>query len=287
MIRTWDLHTHLDTQGDSPEDNSPIELAERLLTYADRLGIERLCLYMGRSHFVAGKPVGTYRERDPSPADLRYQNDEVLEVVERFPDRILGFVYLNPNHLEFSLQELERTVARGPMVGIKLWTAARLSTPEHDPLIERAVELDAVVFQHTWNKVGGDPPRSGGGSLVGETRPWDLAGVAARHPDAKLIMGHSGGDWEVALGAISGHPNVSIGLAGFDPTAGVTEKAVRELGAQRVIYGSDAGGRSFGSQLGKVYGAFISEEEKRMILSGNLIRLLKPILDRKGIALES
>ena len=35
--------------------------------------------------------------------------------------------------------------------------------------------------------------------------------------------------------------------------------AVRELGAERVIYGSDVGGRSFASQLGKVMGAAVPQ----------------------------
>jgi predicted TIM-barrel fold metal-dependent hydrolase len=59
--------------------------------------------------------------------------------------------------------------------------------------------------------------------------------------------------------------------------------AVRELGAERVLYGSDAGGRSFASQLAKVYGAPISERQKRMILGENLKRLLAPILKLKGV----
>ena len=65
--------------------------------------------------------------------------------------------------------------------------------------------------------------------------------------------------------------------------AGFTEMAVRELGADRVIYGSDASGRSFSSQLGKVLGADIPDEAKRLILAENLIRLLTPIMRAKGI----
>jgi hypothetical protein len=65
--------------------------------------------------------------------------------------------------------------------------------------------------------------------------------------------------------------------------AGITEAAVRELGAARVLYGSDAGGRSFASQLAKVEGAHIPEETKRLILAGNLKRLLGPILKAKGM----
>ena len=72
-------------------------------------------------------------------------------------------------------------------------------------------------------------------------------------------------------------------LAGGDPTAGFTEMAVRELGAERVVYGSDAGGRSFASQLAKVHGADVPDEAKKLILAGNLKRLLGPILKAKGV----
>jgi predicted TIM-barrel fold metal-dependent hydrolase len=57
---------------------------------------------------------------------------------------------------------------------------------------------------------------------------------------------------------------------------------VRELGAERVIYGSDVGGRSFASQLGKVLGADVPDSAKELILGGNLRRLLAPALQAKG-----
>jgi predicted TIM-barrel fold metal-dependent hydrolase len=72
-----------------------------------------------------------------------------------------------------------------------------------------------------------------------------------------------------------------VDLAGSDPTAGFTEMAVGELRAERVLYGSDAGGRSFASQLGKVYGAEISKRAKDLIFGENLKRLLMPILKAK------
>jgi predicted TIM-barrel fold metal-dependent hydrolase len=82
---------------------------------------------------------------------------------------------------------------------------------------------------------------------------------------------------------VRGLPNVTIDLGGFDPTAGVVEMAVRELGARRILYGSDVPGRSFASQLAKVVGADIAEADRRLILGENLRRLLTPILDAKGI----
>jgi predicted TIM-barrel fold metal-dependent hydrolase len=52
-----------------------------------------------------------------------------------------------------------------------------------------------------------------------------------------------------------------------------------------VLYGSDAPGRSFASQLAKVYGADLGEDAKRLILGENLKRLLTPILTAKGVRL--
>jgi predicted TIM-barrel fold metal-dependent hydrolase len=59
--------------------------------------------------------------------------------------------------------------------------------------------------------------------------------------------------------------------------------AVRELGCERVLFGSDAGGRGFASQLAKVQGADIPEAARRLILGANLRRLLTPILRDKGM----
>jgi predicted TIM-barrel fold metal-dependent hydrolase len=160
-------------------------------------------------------------------------------------------------------------------VGVKLWVAQRCNAPELDPIIALAADLQAPVLQHTWIKVTGNLP--------GESTPMDLAELAARHPRAMLICGHTGGDWEVGIRAIRPHEKVHADLAGGDPMAGITEMAVRELGAERVLYGSDAGGRSFASQLAKVSGADIPEEARRLILAGNLKRLLGPILKRKGV----
>ena len=161
------------------------------------------------------------------------------------------------------------------MVGIKLWGSRNGADEAIDPIIRRAGELRAAIFQHTWYKVGGNLP--------GESTPEDLAALAGRHPDIPLICGHTGGDWELGIRAIRSSANVSIGIGGSDPTAGFVEMAVRELGAERVIYGSDIGGRSFASQLAKVRGAEIPESDKRLILGANLKRMLTPILRAKGV----
>lgn len=259
-MRIWDLHCHLSgVPGLTPE-----ERLSQLLRYADRMGIERLCVYMGMKW-----------AQDPSPTDLMKSNDEILRAIAKFPDRAFGFVYLSARHIEASLAELERCLANGPMVGVKLWVAQRCNVPEIDPIIRRAAELKALIFQHTWFKTNGNFP--------GESTPDDLAQLARRFPEVPLICGHTGGTWELGIRAIRDLKNVSVDLAGSDPTAGITEMAVRELGADRVIYGSDSGGRSFASQLAKVHGAAISDSDKQKIFCDNLRRMMLPILTAKGI----
>jgi predicted TIM-barrel fold metal-dependent hydrolase len=163
------------------------------------------------------------------------------------------------------------------MVGVKLWEGTRCNAPQLDPIIDRAAELKAVIFQHTWFNLDGS-------QLYGESTPSDLAELAQRHPGVPLICGHTGGStWEWGIRAIRANPLIYADLAGSDPIAGFVEMAVREMGADRIIYGSDAGGRSLASQLAKVYGARLSDHDRKLILSGNLRRLLTPILTAKGI----
>jgi predicted TIM-barrel fold metal-dependent hydrolase len=255
----WDMHGHLTGVRGTPE-----ERIAQLLTYADRMGIDKVVIFLGFS-----------REHDPPPQQFRRDNDVLMRALDHARGRALGFVYLNPIFTDESLKELDRCVRDGPMVGVKLWVALRCHDKRLDPVVERATELKAVVFQHTWIKTTGNLP--------GESTPNDLAQLAARHPTASLIAGHLGGNWQRGIRSIRAVQNVCAGISGGDPTAGMVEMAVRELGAERVIYGSDFGGRSLASQLAKVHGADIPEETKRLILGGNIRRLLRPILTAKGM----
>ena len=142
-------------------------------------------------------------------------------------------------------------------------------------IVRRNADLKGALYQHTWLKVMGNFP--------GESTPGDVVRLSKRHPDVPLICGHAGGDWELGIRTIRAFKNISLGLSGFDPTNGGVEMAVRELGAERLIYGSDSYSRSFASQMSKVMGADVSDEAKRLILGANLKRMLTPILKSKGL----
>ena len=256
----WDVHAHLHgVDGRTPE-----ERMANIVRFMDRMGVERVCVSMGFPHVM-----------DPSPEQLRAQNDYATRAIAHHHDRAFGFVYCSGKYPTESVREIERCVKNGPMVGVKLWVAQLARDRRLDAIISAATELKAPILQHTWFKATGNHP--------GESTPLDLVELARRHPTAKLICGHSGGDWERGFAALRGAPTVVAEVGGFDPAAGCVEMGVRELGADRILYGSDDGGRSFGGQLAKVQGADIPADAKRKILGENLRALLRPILADKGM----
>jgi len=261
-FRIWDVHSHLGSlPGNTPEERMAI-----LVRDMDRLGIERLILSQGYEEY----------EDHATPEQVRIENDRVMRAVKHFPGRAYGSLYLNPEHVEASLQEFDRCVRLGPMVCVgEIQTDLRCNAPELDPIVERAVSMNVPILQHTW--------LNSEGNLPGESTPYDLVELGLRHPKVQLICGHTGGNWELGIRIIRSSKNIYADIAGSDPTSGFVEMAVRELGAERVLFGSDVGGRCFASQLAKVLGAEIPRSAKELILGGNLRRLLQPVLQVKGL----
>jgi uncharacterized protein len=260
-FRVWDQHTHLGSvPGSTPE-----QRLGYLVRHMDRVGVERIIISQGYSE-----------DKNPNPPEqFRLENDRVMQAVKAFPDRAYGSVYITPALLEFSMQELNRCLRDGPMVMIgEIEAEVRCNVPDMDPIAEWAVANEVPILQHEWLKAGGNGP--------GESYTYDVVELAKRHPKLQIVAAHLGGNWELGIRYMRDTKNVYAGLAGFDPGAGAVEMAVRELGPERVIFGSDVGGRSFSSQLAKVTSANIPDSAKELILGGNLRRLLTPVLKKKG-----
>jgi predicted TIM-barrel fold metal-dependent hydrolase len=242
----WDSHTHLG-RNNEPSKNH----AEELLRVANRMGVEKITIAMGRAPHL----------QNPKPSELREKNDDMMAALDAFPKETLGLVYVNPLHVEESLTEIERCRSHPQVIGLKLWIACRCNDHRLDPIVRLAANHQMTIHQHVWDKT---TPMAEGESL-----PEDLATLATRHPQTQFIAMHSGGNWERGLRALRRAPNVFAELSGSEPVSGFVEMAVRELGDERVIWGSDANGRGFASQLAKVHGAQISSVARRRILRDN------------------
>jgi len=248
-VKIIDIHTHMASQfGDASK-------LARTLEVAARFDIQWLCSSMGSAF-----------QEQPTARQIRRANDQTLALMRRWPGRIIGFCYLNPN-LGGSVAELDRCVEAG-MRGVKLWIAALCDEPQVFPIVERAGEYDIPVLQHTWLKTTGSDLRH-------ESEARHLVRLARRYPGAKLIMAHTCGNWQYGIKAVRPWGNIFVDTSGGNPTQGYLEMAVGELGPKRILYGSDAPLRSFASQLAKVDGAAVSRRNRSLILHGNAAKLLK------------
>ena len=242
-----DAHVHIDGQ---------MRFPESLLTLADHYGVAKLCV----SSLARGWP------RDPTPEQCTEANDAVAALMQKYPSRIVGFCYVNPNHTDHALAEMARRIGDQGFLGVKLWVARLADDACVFPVVEKAMDLRVVVLQHAWfNRLRKSPT---------ESTPDHVANLARRYPQAKLLMAHSGGDWERGFRAIRDAPSLHTDVCGSDDYTGMVEMAVRELGAARVVWGTDCPGRSMASQLGKVLGADVADEDKELILGANIERLL-------------
>jgi uncharacterized protein len=260
--RIWDVHTHLNRFAGATTE----EKVDDCLRWADHMGVERMLVLTAASG-----------GRDPDAEKLRMMNDECIKAVNRAPDRYLGCAFMNPNYPQACLDEINRCVRDGPLIGLKFeFDTVRLAnSPEMDPIIARIGELHGVVMHHTFIQTVGNFP--------GESTPKEVAALARRHPSVTIFCGHTGGTWELGIREVKGVPNLYADLSGSDPTSGYTEMAVRELGPEQVLYGSDIEGRSFASQISKVLGANVPESARQLILGGNLRRLMQPVMKAKGM----
>ena len=201
---------------------------------------------------------------------LRSKPELVMKPFEVWPDKLIGTIQLNSNDVKASLAALDRWLRDGPMIGVYFPGggpgARACSDPAVRPLVEKVIDLKGVIMQHTWNKTGG---KQG----PGESTPAELATLAADYPEQVFVCAHAGGEWEQGLRAVRDTPNVWIETSGFDATAGFLEMAVREVGEDRILFGSHLPSRSLGTELTKVTAAEITEEAKRKILGGNFRRL--------------
>jgi predicted TIM-barrel fold metal-dependent hydrolase len=262
--RIWDsyftpAHSHPGADGSSAL-IADIQRSES----AFRLGqFEKLCWF---AH------VGLGTTGDATLEDLlRRSPSVVLRPLEHWPNLLLGMIQLNAAN-PASLDAVNRWLADGPMCGVYFPGggpgAVRCTDAAFDPLVRRIHECGGVIMQHTWYKTDGR-------ESPGESTPDDLATLASRYPEQHFICAHAGGEWEQGIRAVRHLPNVSVETSGFDATAGFVEFAVRELGAERVIFGSHLPSRSLGTELTKVTAAEITEAQKLLILGGNLRRLLR------------
>ena len=194
-------------------------------------------------------------------------NEGCLEAVEKYPDRFVGMVYVNPLEGQAAADKVYYYVQKKGFKGIKanpLKHAYVADTELMDPIMEAARELDIPVFIHC-----GHPPYS---------LPWSIALLAERHPDVKVVMihmGHGHGVYiDAALKMARRYPNLYLEMSGM-PMPSKIKEAYETVGADRIMFGTDSPYHPAIVEAMKVATSGLTEEQMQDVFYNNCAKLMK------------
>jgi aminocarboxymuconate-semialdehyde decarboxylase len=159
---------------------------------------------------LSAPPLENVAGPDLSPELAKLANDEMANLVERYPDRFPGFVASLPmNNPDAAMREIDRAISQVGATGVQLFTNVNgepLDKPEYLQIFDRMAEIDLPVWMH--------PARTANfPDYVGEKRSkYDLwwafgwpyetgvamgrllfSGLFDRRPNLKVITHHLGG----------------------------------------------------------------------------------------------
>jgi predicted TIM-barrel fold metal-dependent hydrolase len=198
--------------------------------------------------------------------DVAAGNALVAQVVERSPEEIIGLSSADPSHqTQEEIQALcDEFHGRRGFRGLKPYI--RNDVPYNDPRYDvywrYANEHRLYGLLHTAANVGGMAA---------------VRDLARRFPDVTFLVAHSGSSWGLArqvADAARDFPNIMAELTYTAAINRIIEWLCGRMGAQRVLFGTDAPMRDPRPQLGWCVHAALPEADKRLIVGGNFARIL-------------
>ncbi len=194
--------------------------------------------------------------------DFREGNRELAQAVAAHPE-LLGYVTINLNYADEGIAEVDRYRRMPGFVGAKIhpmYSRQPLSSPAGRKVVAALAERRFPLLVHTYS------------SAV--ENPWAVVPVAKEHPELTIIMAHMGGDqWRDGIEAAKQSANLYVDPCATWADADKVAWAVRELGAERVLFGSDYPLFDAGYTLGMIEDAELAEEQRELILHGNAERI--------------
>ena len=186
-------------------------------------------------------------------------NQMTLDMMQKYPGRILGAVYVNPLQLQ-SVDAMETYFSLG-------FGAVKLNPLRHaycadsevlDLVLEKAKTADVPVCIHS-----GHPPYS---------LPWQIGLLAERHPQVKLLMlhmGHGHGVYiDAALKMARRYENIWLEMSGM-PMPSKIREAYETVGEDRILFGTDTPFHEPSVELQKVLVSGVGDSGIQRILYDN------------------
>ncbi len=204
-------------------------------------------------------------------------NNYILESAKAFSDRLVPFCTVNPVLGNEAIKEVERCADLGARGIGELHSYAQGYRLDDErvmrPFMEIAIARDLIVLTHSSEPVG--HVYAGKGTVT----PDELCRFIETYPEAKIVCAHWGG----GLPFYALMPEVSEALQNvyFDSAASpflyvpdVFTNAVKLVGPDKVLFGTDYPLISHKRLLGQVESQNFDPETKAAVMGGNAQRLL-------------
>jgi hypothetical protein len=117
-------------------------------------------------------------------------NRYIADAVDQYPDRLIGFIAVDPRRGPKAVELLEKGITEWGMKGLKLHPSVGYYPNDMSitkGLYDKALELGIPVMTHTGFIFGPMQAKF--------TQPIHLDEVGARYPDLKVIAAHFGNPW--------------------------------------------------------------------------------------------
>lgn len=188
----------------------------------------------------------------------------LAELAATCPEFIIPFAWINP-HVGGAADEARRMIRQHDFRGIKLHPLLHAFFPNRpllDPLLRVAAEEGVPVLFHSGHSM--------------QSLPWQIAEVAEAWPGVSVIMEHMGlqlGWVDDAIRQAERIPNLVLGTTAM-PFHDKIREAVRRIGSERVVWGTDAPAIHPRVELVKLQVAGLTGAEEANVLGKTILRLV-------------
>ena len=197
--------------------------------------------------------------------DYHEGNAQLAKAIEEYP-QLYAYLFLNPNYIRESILELDKYLSENPKyVGLKLYSDGYINQPLNCPGHRNFLEVLQKKYPHNNCVLF---------HCCSYSSALQLLELAKNFPEVNFIMGHmGGGEWKKAIGVATQVSNIYLELCSSNPAQGKIEESVSEVGADKIMFGSDMCLLNPSCTIGMVESAQVSNEKKTLILYDNAARL--------------
>ncbi len=203
----------------------------------------------------------------------RVSNDLVAEMVNKYPDRFIGFASVDPNKGKKAAKELRRSVEELKLKGLKLLPHLIEMYPSDKaiyPLYEIAVEYNLPVLFHSGTQFHS-------GTRIKYCQPLYIDDVAVDFPELKIVIAHFGFPWfHEAMAIVLRNQSVFFNIAGWAPKYIPQDvlQAIRGQLRHKVLFGSDYPLLSRVRIVNELKELDLDDETRMLLMTKNPKRLL-------------